>query len=249
MTVTRPSQSSRPPRILIYSRQKKGKSLICASSKGLVIDPEHGTDWMAGSKLEPDVWHAPSWEDIDAAWKFCSQSKEATKYDWICIDGLTKLSRHALRYILRIRAERSLDKRPTPIGIKQRGDANEMMNSMVDNFHSLPKHGVLFTAQERVMAVGGSEDEDDDAEDSQMLYITALSPGVRTHVLSLVDVIGRLYLVPDPVRKGRHERRLWVSPSVSFDTGYRSKYALPQFIPHPTVPRIVRAMKEGKIDG
>ncbi len=112
----------------------------------------------------------------------------------------------------------------------------------------MPNHGIVFTAQEAAKAANeGSENEDDDAEDAQMLYLPALSPGVRTTVLSLVDVIGRLYVVPDPEVKGKHERRLWIAPSVSFDTGYRSNYLLPAYLRKPTVPRIVRALNEGKV--
>jgi hypothetical protein len=237
----------RPPRILIYARPKRGKSLICATSKGLVIDPEHGTDWMDGLKIEPDTWDVANWQDVDEAWRFCSQSREMSKYDWVCLDGLTRMNSMALRYIVSAEEKRDLSRKPGRVSLPDRGKSGELMQAMMFNFNSLDNHGILYTAQERVMAAGAESEEDEDAEDAQMLYVPDLPKGVRSAVTSLVDVIGRLYVVPDPEDSQKIQRRLWVEQNISYDTGYRSGYSLPRYIPRPTIPRIVRALQQGKV--
>jgi len=67
-------------------------------------------------------------------------------------------------------------------------------------------------------------------------------------VNSLVDVIGRIYVVRVEV-KGveKAQRRLWIGESVKYDTGYRSEYNLPDMLKNPTVPRLTRLMREGSL--
>lgn len=248
--IHRPSQSTRPPRILIYSRPKKGKTLF-ASTPGqgrvLILDPEDGTDWMKSSKLDPDFWPIERWEDMIEAYRFVSQSKH--NYDWVAPDGLTRITQLALRWVLKQEALREMDRRPGMVMLKDRGRAGELVSAMLYRFHTLRDMGVIFTSQERVVSDEESGDEDEDAEvEKKLRYVPDLPKGVRSSVTSLVDVIGRLYIVPSPDDEKKKERRLWIEPHPNYDTGYRSGFQLPAYIRKPTVPRLVQALEQGRIE-
>ena len=101
----------------------------------------------------------------------------------------------------------------------------------------------VFTAQER--QDGAYDDSDDaDSEEASIAYIPDLPRGVRGVANSLVDVIGRLYVVKSD--SGKAERRLWIGESVKYDTGYRSDFVLPETLRNPTVPKLVRLIRTGK---
>jgi hypothetical protein len=44
------------------------------------------------------------------------------------------------------------------------------------------------------------------------------------------------------------QRRLWIAPHELYDTGYRSEFVLPDFVPDPTVPRLIKLMREGRVE-
>lgn len=248
--VSRPSKSSRPPRILVYSRVKKGKTLFSASAgqgKVLIIDPENGTDWMKSPKLDPHVWHVDKWEDVIEAYRFIAQSKHG--YDWVAPDGLTRMTKMALRWILRQNAGGEIDRKPGMVMLKDRGRAGELVESLLYRFHKLQDMGVIFTCQERIISDSNSSGDDTDeesGEEPELRYVPDLPKGVRASVTSVVDVIGRLYTVPSPDIGGKRERRLWIAEHPKFDTGARSCYQLPDYIRKPTVPKLVTAMENGR---
>lgn len=247
--IRRPSQSSRPPRILIYSRPKKGKTYFTSTpgqGRVLILDPEDGTDWMKSKKLDPHVWPIDKWEDVVEAYRFTAESKH--DYDWVAPDGLTRITQMALRWVIRQKAIGDVDKRPGMVMLKDRGRAGELVSTLLYRFHSLRDMGVIFTSQERVVSDEESGDEDDESEaEVKVRYVPDLPKGVRSSVTSLVDVIGRMYIVPDPDEEGKRERRLWVQEHPSYDTGCRSSFVLPSYIRKPTVPKLVAAMEKGRI--
>jgi hypothetical protein len=249
--VKRPAQSTRPPRVLIYARPKKGKTLFSSTAgqgKVLILDPEDGTDWMKTPKLNPHVWEVNKWEDVVEAQRFLKEGRH--DYEWVAVDGLTRVTQLALRWVLKLEALREIDRRPGMIMLKDRGRAGELVSALLYQFHSNRDLGVIFTAQERIISddEGGGDTEDDDSEAvAKLRYVPDLPKGVRSSVTSLVDVIGRLYVVPDPDNEGKKERRLWVEPHPSFDTGFRSSYQLPPYIRKPTIPRLVEALEKGRI--
>jgi AAA domain len=250
--IRRPSQSTRLPRLLVYARPKKGKTLLTSTAgQGhiLILDPENGTDWMKSPKLDPHVWEIEKWEDIVEAQRFIAESNH--DYDWVGVDGLTRITQLSLRWVLKQKALREIDQRPGMIMLKDRGRAGELVSALLYKIHNQRDMGVIFTAQERIVSddEGGGDTEDEDSEaESKLRYVPDLPKGVRSSVTSLVDVIGRLYVVPDPDNEGKKERRLWVEPHSSYDTGYRSSFILPPYIRKPSIPRIVRALEKGRIE-
>lgn len=252
--ITSPSKrKERKPRILVYARNKKGKTRFCATAgKVLIVDPEEGT--IEESKLDPDVWPVQTWEDMDDVYKFLREGKH--EYEWVAIDGLSRIANMALRYVMFQAEQRDLDRRPGQVGKQDYGKAGELIKGMLYNLHNLPL-GVIFTAQERIMDAIPSGDEDEDSEDAAMMYVPDLPKGVRGAVNSIVDVIGRLYTVKTTIkakapdgkiveRENVIQRRLWIEPHVSYDTGYRSAHTLPSYIKNPTVEKLTLLLKTGK---
>lgn len=245
--IIRPSKQERLPKLMIYSRNKKGKTYFGVSAgidRTLVIDPEEGTALMR--KLDPHVWPIRRWPEIDEAYKYLRlvQADEDRPFDWVNVDGLTKLHNMCLKYVMKQAEERDLDRRPGTTTQKDYGRAGELMKDMLANFVGL-KMGVVFTVQER-QSRGGGDDEDDEVGDSTS-YVPDLPQGVRGFANSVVDVIGRLYLVRVPVKGGEEkmQRRLRLAPHERYDTGYRSDYVLPDVLKNPTIPKLVKMMKEG----
>lgn len=252
--IHKPGDKPTWPRYLIYSRNKKGKTKFSSTAPNvLMLDPENGTDWLR--KRRPDVWPVESWEDIDEAYKFLKGSKEARKYEWVAVDGTTRMSNMSLRWVMHQEEERDLDRRPGMVQKRDYGRAGEMFKGMLLNFQTLPM-GVIYTAQERIIEVGESESGDEDVEGSSHMYVPDLPNGARGSLNSIVDVIGRLYVVQATVRvreksgeiveKDIPQRRLFLGEHVQYDTGGRSEYTLPQFLKNPTVERLSKLITEGK---
>ena len=239
--ITRPSQVVRRPKLLIYGRNKKGKTWFCTSAgvdKILIADPEHGTDEF--KQRDPHVWPIDQWEDLEDFYQFCRSGKH--NYTWAALDGLSRMSNMALRYVMKVQEERSLDRQPGLVQQRDYGKAGELVKQMLTNFHNLPM-GVIYTAQER-MESSVDMDEDEDAEDTDLYFVPDLPKGVRGMANSLVDLIGRIYVIK--LEDGRKERRLWIGETTRYDTGYRSDHTLPEMIKNPTVPRVVSCIRTGK---
>lgn len=237
--ITRPADSRRFPKLLIYARNKKGKTTFGLSAgieKTLVLDPEDGTDEMRTKN--PHVWKINRWEDLDDAYLFLRN--ESHQYQWVLVDGLTKYSNMALKFVMKLQEEKSLDRIPGMVQQRDYGKAGELMKDMMSRFHGLPM-GVIFTAQER-MEDGFDSEEDEEAEEASAAFIPDLPRGVRSYANSIVDVIGRLYVVKV---NERPQRRLWIGESIKYDTGYRSDFVLKDYLTNPTIPRLVRLIRTG----
>jgi len=74
---------------------------------------------------------------------------------------------------------------------------------------------------------------------------------------SIVEVIGRIYTTKVTVKDKQNEgqtkdimqRRLWIAPHASYDTGYRSDFALPDFIKSPTIGKLTSLILTGSEKG
>jgi hypothetical protein len=243
--IQKPSQQTRLPKLHIYGGHKKGKTTFCMSAgidKVLILDPERGTDPFV--KKDPDVWHITEWPEVDEFYQYVRGGNH--KYEWVALDGLTKLSAMALRYVMKVAEERNLDRQPGMVDRRDYGKAGELMRQTLTNFHNLP-YGVIYSSHERMIEIEQEEDEDEDAEGAAAMFVPDLPKGVRGMVNTLVDVIGRIYVVNVEVKGvAKKQRRLWIGESVKYDTGYRSDYApLPDMVKVPTVPKLVRLIQTG----
>lgn len=239
--ITRPAEAQRYPKFLIYARNKKGKTTFGLSAgveQTLVLDPERGTAEMRTKN--PNVWPIDKWEDLDDAYNYLAYSQHP--YKWIVVDSLTKMNNMALKYVMKLQEEKSLDRIPGLVQQRDYGKSGELMKDLINRFHALPL-GVVFTANER-MDDGADSEEDEDIEGGNAIFIPDLPKGVRGAANSVVDVIGRLYVARDG--EGKAERRLWIGETLKYDTGYRSDFVLPDMVKSPTIPKLVRLIRTGK---
>lgn len=267
--ITKPG-AQRMPRYLVYGRNKKGKTRFCATAPNVLIaDPEDGT--IAETKLDPDVWHVTQWTDLDDIYHYVKGGGKSPKTNqpiqWIALDGMTRMLSMAVDFVQSQIGEKDLTKKPSDQDNRRLyGRANKMIEAMLHNFHSLRGVGIIFTASERVVEIENMEDlgDDEEASPSSYMYVPDLSPGSRSPLNQVVDVIGRIYVVRGEfetskivLREGKRvrvkttanaERRLFVAPHEMYDTGYRSGYTLPDYIRNPTVTSLGRALREGKTD-
>lgn len=241
----------KPKRVLIYSRNKKGKTTFCATAPNVIIaDPEEGGVYL--EKKNPKLYPIERWEDVDEFYNYLKLGDHP--YEWAAIDGLTKIHNMALKWVMNQAQEASLDSKPIQVDKRFYGQANEMLKGMMWNFHSL-KMNVVFTAQER-SEQGYEGEQDEDYEESAASYVPDLPKGARSAINAIVDVIGRLYVVKANVkvkRNGqieeviRNQRRLWIGTSNQYDTGVRSDFQLPDFVKNPTIPSLTELMDNGKV--
>lgn len=236
----------RRPKFLIYGRNKKGKTyfgLTGGIDKTLVLDPEYGTGQMKAQ--DPNVWPITCWEDVEEAYGYIRLGDHP--YEFIVVDGLTKLSNMALNFVMRVAEEKSLERRPGLVQKRDYGQAGELLKTMMNNFYNLHDITIIFTAQERMIEASDSE-EDEDVEDTPAMYVPDLPKGARAMANSIVDVIGRIYTVKVDSADGtrKTQRRLWLAESEKYDTGYRSDYTLPDMLKMPTVPKLIRLIETGK---
>jgi hypothetical protein len=256
-TPTEKGETRKLPRILVYGRNKKGKTTFMSSAPNvLIIDPEEGTDEL--TKKNPKVWPVDSWEDLDNVYKYLKLGTHP--YEWVALDGMTKIHNMALRWVMNQAEEQDLDRKPGLVQQRDYGRAGEMTKGLLWNFHNLPI-GVIFSAQERVVQPEFADDADAEMEDAAAAYVPDLPAGARSTLNSIVGIIGRIYIVRGDfkvrnkktgkveLREGTLQRRLWLEPNAAYDTGYRSEYELPPFIPNPTVPKLVNLIRTGSVKG
>jgi AAA domain-containing protein len=263
--IVSPDDAGRMPRLLVYGRNKKGKTHFANTAPDLlVIDPDDQP-----KPLRP-TWRIDRWEDVNEAYLFLRSGKH--DYKWVSLDGVTKLYSYALRWVMRQSDERAkaLDKHPDQVGKQHYGRANQMFETMLQNFHALRNIGIILTAQEKMMGVteviAGKDtvvpddmQDDDDYTPTSYQYIVALPKGARAPLNAMVDLTGRIYVVRGEFERrikvdGQWEtqqytkqRRLFIGVDDMYETGYRSEHDLPDFIEDPTVKKVVRALRTGVI--
>ena len=249
-------------KILVYGRNKKGKSTFSLSGgveKTLVLDPEKGTDLMR--KLNPYRWQVKNWKEVQEFYgaartgelspKALGMGKESKPFQYYSIDGMTKIHTFAMNFVRKQAEDRDIDRMPGLTTQRDYGRAGELLKQLMTNLDALPIN-VIYTAQERLFTPkGDSGDEEGMEDEGDVLRVPDLPQGVRGYLNSLVDVIGRIYVVKVKVKRGGtvqevNQRRLWIGSHASYDTGFRSDYELPDMVKQPTVPKLLQLMLEGE---
>jgi len=246
------TSAPRMPRYLVYGRSKQGKTTFaCTAPNVLVLDPESGT--REGS-TPVDVYPIEKWQDCDDALKFLRGS--AHGYDWIVVDGLTRINQMSLKHVMRLGEEADLSRVPGMVQLKDYGRAGELMKGLLLSLHTLHGVGIVYTAQDRMEAPDMGDDDllDEDAQVPGARYVPDLPKSVRGAATAMVDCIGRVYSVsvtgPHP-KTGREitqrQHRLWIGQTEQYDTGYRSPHrGIPDYLRKPSVPRLQELLETGK---
>lgn len=247
-----------PFNALFYARKKQGKTTLGLSGgveKTLVIDPEKGA-WYK-KRSNPYIVPITKWGQMEMVAKALATGRVSPKalklgksddpFEYVLIDGLTRINNFALKFVMKKEEARNLDRQPGFVQQRDYGKSGELMKELMAQLHALPM-SVIYTAQEKTKPINGGFDEDDaDVEDAGAMLIPELPDAVRGSVNSLVDVIGRLYVVRlDVDGQTVARRRLRVGNHEAMDTGFRSEYKLPDIIDKPSIPKLQKLMREGK---
>jgi AAA domain len=257
--IVRAREVVKHPKVLIYGRKKVGKTTLALTAdqpdRMLIVDPEDGAVYK--TKTNPYIWPIDRWADMEDVYgalrtgkltpNHLKQGESSTPFQFSILDGMTRINNLALHHVRREQEERNLDRIPGFIDRRDYGKSGELMKQMMANFETL-KMGVIYTTHERMKTAANFEEDEDD-EGNEVFYVPDLPDAVRNHVNALVDVIGRLYIVrlDDPKNVGKKVayRRLHIGPSDAYDTGYRSEYKLPDVLKSPSIPKLLKLMKEG----
>lgn len=225
-------------RILVYGRNKVGKTTFCASAPDvLIIDPEGGAEASAHGR---DVWTIGQWSDIEDVRKYLRTSDAQGKYKWVAFDGLTRIQAMALSFVMKQQEERELDRIPGMVQQRDYGKAGELVKGLLWQLQGLP-YNVIYTAQERVEEAGSFDEEEDGGP---IRRVPDLPRGARSSVNSIVDVIGRLYISRRETGEGKivRQRRLYIGPHTDLDTGCRSVSKVPKSIANPTIEKLISTL-------
>lgn len=254
---TTPSRKVSFRRIFIYGRNKKGKTrlnLTAGRDNMLIIDPEGGTDLM--KHLDPFVWPIEKWEDMQEVYgalrtgklspNHLVQGESSTPFTWVSPDGMTRMNNMAVKYVMKVEEEKDLDRHPGMVAQRDYGKSGELMKQMLLNFHSL-KMNVCYTSQEKMLSLGNSYDDDEDAAQTDYYFVPDLPNAVRSMVNSLAEIIGRLYVVTIDGKNGPvKQRRLQIGLHEKYDTGFRSDFTMPDMLKRPTLPKLISLMEQGE---
>lgn len=253
--IVTPGSEGRMPRLLVYGRNKKGKSTFGNSAPNVLwVDPDDNP-----APYSVDRWPVTKWEDLDEIYSFLRGGKHG--YQWVNLDGVTKMYFYGMRWTKRQHVEGSITKRPDQKKIQEYGKTNDIFETMLHNFHSLRDIGIVLSAQERMIPVTEMDnlEDDEDHEPTSYQYAVSLPKGARAPLNAMVDLTGRIYVVRgDFTRRVKvdgeweeqeytKQRRLFIGVDDMYETGYRSNHVLPDVINDPTVTKVVRALRTGKV--
>jgi hypothetical protein len=206
-----PASASDTLAMVIYSRNKIGKTVFACSSelKTLIIDCNEEGSVSVRKRPNVDVYDLKTWYLRTAD----------HPYKVLAIDTVTMLAMVGMKYVLKDDFERDMNRDPMTPDKRSWGKLGEMMKDAIIKFRNLKKRGihVIFLAQEKT-----TTSEDDDGGTVMEVH-PELSPAPRSVLLSSVDIIGRLYAVEVETTDGKKtmERRMLLGSHPKYVSGNR----------------------------
>lgn len=183
-------------RILIYGKNKTGKTTFSGIPGALVIKMEDGTLSIRGSgalEYPKGDRHIEKWEEVEALYWYLRTKADEDEATFrkifgghepvLVFDTLTRMRQLILRQVTLGSTEFDPTKDIMNPSQRDYGNAGQKMIYWLTAFSSLPVH-ILWLAQER----NGSDDADSPYE-----VFPDLPAQVRNYVMSDADVIGRTY--------------------------------------------------------
>lgn len=234
-------EASQYLRVLVYGRNKQGKTRFAASAPNvLILDVnEEGTKSARGYK-GAKVVHIQKWEDIRLAYWYLKRGDH--EFESIVIDTITALQLMCMTHVLNEEGEKDMNKDKAMPARRDWGKLAELMKHTLLDFRNLPMH-VVFVAQERQLT-------DDDGV--VLERVPDLSTANRSVALASVDIIGRIYqkevrAVNKKSKKEvvKWETRMLVGPHEEYATGGRiDPEVLPRVVKNPTMPALIELVNK-----
>lgn len=237
-----------PARILIYSRNKVGKTWFGGSSSKptLLIDcRDRGVETIANrpNVMVYPIDYYPEVEDLFWAIK---TGKLKFKPEVIVFDNMTMLASICMKGLLGDLGRTQASK-PLAPQWDQWNAVTQMLNNVVFEWSELPQT-IVFLAQEATKVVSNPEGTEAENNTTIEEIGPALSPAARSTLMGAVGTIGRLYVKEVPSKDDEtvmiQERRLLLTPRAPFIAGTRIQGA-PRVMRNPTIDKIL-ALRELK---
>jgi phage nucleotide-binding protein len=225
--------------MLIFGRGGAGKTTLAASSglKTLIIDfNERGT---LSVKRNPNVsvYRVEYWYQLDWVYWYLKSGKHDFKV--AVLDTVTSMAILGMKWVLGDDATRDANRDPLMPSKQSYGKLAQVLQTSFYNWRNLDMH-VIFTAHERT-----TYSDDEEGESTLVETHPALSPAPREALISIVQIVGRLYKkeVTQKQKQGppkkRTERRLLVGTDDRYVTKLRqdptSAVLVPRVVRNPTL--------------
>lgn len=122
-------------KVLVYAISGAGKTTMCPDNS-LIISAEAGLLSLANRAV--DYVEVTTMEELQEVYAFVSESEEAAKYDWICLDSISEIGEVVL-------AEQ---KRQTKDPRKAYGELQDQMAALIRAFRDLRGRNVYFSCKQ-----------------------------------------------------------------------------------------------------
>jgi len=134
--LTTTSQSSRFVKALGYGDAGVGKTVLCSTAPNpIIISAESGL--LSLAHLDIPVIEVKTLEDVNDAYRFCTESEDAKHFETVCLDSITEIAEVMLNKY------KKEDKDPR----KSYGLLAENMSELVRAFRDLENRHVYFSAK------------------------------------------------------------------------------------------------------
>lgn len=208
----------------IYSKPKVGKTTFavtdCVPNKTAIINADKGLVGIdtSGMTVVDDV-------SIGNLNSTVLTDTFLRKHDRIIIDTATSLYE---AFLMEVSGD-------APPSQKNFGQANTAFSTLLRQLRHSAE--VIVLCQEKVVRPTEDWVSDDDDEETASSVTVDLPPGAAKTLLTMSDVIGRLYMANVD---GKLSRRLWLTPTPNIVAGARSAtYSnKPPYLPRPTMARL-----------
>lgn len=173
-------------KLLVYGEAGSGKTRLCATTGGtpLILSAESGL--LSLSECNLDYIEVDSIETLREAYTFALNSKDAKKYDWICLDSISEIAEVCMSSL----KKKYSDPKYT---FKIWGDLADTMILLIKSFRDLSEMNVYMSSK--------SECEKDDV--ANVFHYTPSLPGkkLKNDIDYLFDEVFFLSKVIDDEKK------------------------------------------------
>ena len=201
LTTTSVAAANHGVKALVYGRTGVGKTTLCGTApNNLIISAESGL-LSLGDKNIP-VIEIESFMDIAEAYRFVTESAEATQFETISLDSISEIAEQCLAH------ERATNKDARAAY----GELATKMSEVIRSFRDLPERNVYFAAKS-----GYNKDE--------QTGITMYGPSMPGQTLTknlgyFFDLVMQLEIGADA--EGNSFRYLRTAPTISIEAKDRS---------------------------